>query len=188
MPERGEVTVLLAALSGGDRSALDKLVPVVYDELRALARREMRRERPGHTLDTTALVHEAYLKLAGVDRLAWKDRAHFFSVCAQAMRRVLIDHARARATNKRGGSAPHVPIEDVVAAAHSRPDEMVWVDEALNRLASLDARQSQVVECRVFGGMGVEDTAAALGVSKATVKRDWQVARAWLTQQLEPAT
>lgn len=185
MRERGEVTELLAALGEGDRSVLDSLVPVVYDELRALAHHELRREAPGHTLGTTALVHEAYLKLAKAKRLTWRDQAHFFSVCAQAMRRVLVDHARTRATGKRGGGAPHVPIEDVVVMARSRPDELLWIDAALERLARLNPRQSRVVECRVFGGMGVEDTATAVGVSMATVKRDWTVARAWLSHQLE---
>lgn len=184
MPEAGEVTVLLTALSGGDRSVLDRLVPIVYDELRHLAHRELVREAAGHTLDTTALVHEAYLKLARVERLTWKDRAHFFAVCAQAMRRVLIDHARRRVAGKRMGRIPHLPIEDVVVTASTRPDDLLWVDDALRRLATLNERQSQVVECRIFGGMGVKETAAALGVSDATVKRDWQVARAWLTHQL----
>jgi RNA polymerase sigma factor (TIGR02999 family) len=185
MSERRDVTVLLTALSGGDRSVLDRLMPAVYEELRALARHELRREATGHTLSTTGLVHEAYLKLAKVERLTWKDRAHFFSVCAQAMRRVLVDHARGRAAGKRGGSAPHLPIDDIVAAARSRPDDLLWVDAALDRLEVLSPRQSQVVECRVFGGMGVRDTATAMGISPATVKRDWTVARAWLTQQLE---
>lgn len=185
MPERRDVTVLLAALSGGDRSVLDRLMPAVYDELRALARHQLRREATGHTLNTTGLVHEAYLKLARVEQLTWKDRAHFFSVCAQAMRRVLVDHARGRATRKRGGAAPHLPIDDIVAVARSRPDDLLWVDETLHRLEALNLRQSRVVECRVFGGMGVQDTATAMGISSATVKRDWTVARAWLTRQLE---
>lgn len=163
-------------------------MPSVYAELRVLAHHELRREAPGHTLNTTGLVHEAYLKLAKADRLTWKDRAHFFSVCAQAMRRVLVDHARARATRKRGGNAPHLPIEDIVAVARSRPDDVVWIDAALDRLAALSPRQSRVVEYRVFGGMGVSETAAALGVSLATVKRDWRVARAWLSEELEMST
>jgi RNA polymerase sigma-70 factor (ECF subfamily) len=185
MSERRDVTLLLTALSGGDRSVLDRLIPAVYEELRVLARHELRRETAGHTLNTTGLVHEAYLKLAKVERLTWKDRAHFFSVCAQAMRRVLVDHARGRARNKRGGSALHLPIDDVVAVARSRPDDLLWVDAALDRLEALNPRQSKVVECRVFGGMGVRDTATAMGLSAATVKRDWTVARAWLSQQLE---
>jgi RNA polymerase sigma factor (TIGR02999 family) len=185
MPERRDVTVLLTALSGGDRSVLDRLVPAVYEELRALARHELRREATGHTLNTTGLVHEAYVKLAKAERLTWKDRAHFFSVCAQAMRRVLVDHARARGTGKRGRAAPHVSIDDVVAVARSRPDELLWIDAALERLEALNARQSRVVECRAFGGMGVQETATAMGISSATVKRDWTVARAWLNRQLE---
>ena len=185
MTERGGVTVLLTALEGGNREAFDELLPVVYEKLRLLAHDQLTREAPGHTLDTTSLVHEAYLKLARADELTWKDRAHFFAVCAQAMRRVLVDHARGRSARKRGGGIPHVPIQDIVAVARSRPDELLWIDEALARLERLSPRQSRVVECRVFAGMGVRDTATAMGVSPATVKRDWQVARAWLSRELE---
>jgi RNA polymerase sigma factor (TIGR02999 family) len=149
-----------------------------------LAHRELGREREGHTLNTTALVHEAYLKLADVRRLTWRDRAHFFAVCAQAMRRVLINYARDRGAQKRGGDAPHVLIDDVVAAARHRPDDLLWVNEALDRLERMSARQTRVVECRVFGGMGVRETAEALSISPATVKRDWTLARAWLTREM----
>jgi RNA polymerase sigma factor (TIGR02999 family) len=185
--ELGDVTLLLTALSGGDRSVLDRLLPSVYQELRRIAHRELRRERPGHTLSTTALVHEAYLKLAQAERLTWKDRAHFFSVCAQAMRRVLVNYALARKSEKRGGGAPHLPIDDVTLVARTRPDDLLSVDQALTRLEELSPRQTRVVECRVFGGMGVRETAEALAVSPATVKRDWTLARAWLRREMEAA-
>jgi RNA polymerase sigma factor (TIGR02999 family) len=181
----GDVTLLLSTLSGGDRAALDQLLPAVYEELRLLAHRQLRREGGAHTLTTTALVHELYLKLARVERLTWKDRAHFFAVCAQAMRRILVNYALMRKAAKRGGRAPHLPIEDIIAVAETRPDEVVWVDDALRRLEDLSPRQTRVVECRVFGGMGVRDTAAVLHVSTATVKRDWALARAWLRREME---
>jgi RNA polymerase sigma factor (TIGR02999 family) len=185
---RGELTTLLAELSGGDREVLDRVLPLAYEELRALAHRQLARERDGHTLDTTALVHEAYIRLAGADSLTWKGRAHFFGVCAQAMRRVLVNHAEARATTKRGGTALHVPIEDVAAAARERPDDILWVDQALRRLEARSPRQTRVVEYRVFAGMDVSETAAALDISPATVKRDWTLARAWLIREAESAT
>jgi RNA polymerase sigma factor (TIGR02999 family) len=185
MSEPGDVTLLLTELSEGDRSVLDELMPLVYEELRRLAHYSLQGERAGHTLNTTALVHEAYLKLARVDRLTWKDRAHFFAVCGQAMRRVLVNYALMRKSKKRGEGAPHVPIEDVVAAARTRPDDILWVDETLHRLEALNPRHTRVVECRVFGGMGVRDTAEALAISPATVKRDWALARAWLTREME---
>ena len=184
MSEPGDVTLLIEALGGGDRTALDELVPRVYDELRRLAHRELERERPGHTLGTTDLVHELYLKLARVERLTWKDRAHFFAVCAQAMRRILVNYALMRKAAKRGGGGVHVSIDDVIAVAQTRPGDLLTVDESLNRLQALSPRQSQVVECRVFGGMGVKDTAVALGISSATVKRDWALARAWLRREM----
>lgn len=180
----GDITGLLESLREGDRAVLDEILPKVYDELRRLARRELGRERDGHTLDTTALVHEAYLKLADVRRLTWRDRAHFFAVCAQAMRRVLINYALMKGARKRGGGAPHVLIDDVVATARARPDDLLWVNEALERLEQMSKRQTRVVECRVFGGMGVRETAEALSVSPATVKRDWSLARAWLTREM----
>lgn len=176
--------MLLEELSGGDRSALDELVPIVYDDLRRLAHRQLRRERADHTLDTTALVHEAYVKLARVEHLTWKDRAHFFAVCAQAMRRILVNYARDRSRLKRGGAAVHTPIEDVVVAARERPDDLLLADEAISRLETLNERHARVVEYRVFGGMSVEETADVLDVSVATVKRDWASARAWLNREL----
>jgi len=181
----GDVTLLLTELSAGDRSVLDRLMPLVYGELRRMARSALYDERPGHTLSTTALVHEAYLKLARVDRLTWRDRSHFFAVCAQAMRRVLVDYALMRRAAKRGGGAPHLPIEDVVAVAQDRPEDILWMDEVLARLEAMEPRHARVVECRVFAGMGVKGTAEALGVSPATVKRDWTLARAWLARQVE---
>ena len=186
--EPGDLTLLLADLGGGDRSVLDRVLPLAYEELRRLAHSQLARERRGHTLDTTALVHEAYIKLAGADSLSWKGRAHFFAVCAQAMRRVLVNYAEARKTAKRGGTALHVPIEDVATAAKERPDDILWVDEALRRLEQRSARQTRVVECRVFAGMDVNETAEALSVSPATVKRDWAVARAWLIREADLAS
>lgn len=184
MSELGDLTLLLNELSGGDRKVFDQILPAVYGELRELAHRQLLRERADHTLNTTALVHEAYLKLARVESLTWKDRAHFFAVCAQAMRRVLVNYAHMRKAEKRGGGLSHLPIDDIVVAARTRPDEILWVDDALNRLESLSSRQARVVECRVFAAMGVQDTAEALGISPATVKRDWTLARAWLIREM----
>lgn len=188
MSAPGDVTLLIGALSGGDRTALDELLPAVYEPLRRLAHRELQRERIGHTLATTDLVHELYLKLARADRLTWKDRAHFFAVCGQAMRRILVNYALMKNAAKRGGGAVHVPIDDIMVVAQSRPDDLLAVDDVLRRLEEINPRHSRVVECRVFGGMGVRDTAAALGVSPATVKRDWTLARAWLGRELEHPT
>lgn len=181
---RRDVTEVLQRISGGDPGAVDRLLPLVYDELRALARRELRRERSDHTLQPTALVHEAYFKLARLDRLEWRDRAHFFGAAAGTMRRVLVSHARRKRAEKRGGGAKAVPLENVVLAARERPDDVLALDEALARLADLDSRQAQVVECRFFAGMSVPETAEALGISPATVKRDWTAARAWLNREL----
>lgn len=179
------VTQALLDLSGGNREALERLLPLVYDHLRDIANRALRGERPDHTLNSTALVHEAWLRLVELDRITWRDRAHFFGACAQIMRRVLISHARSRGAEKRGGpEARQVPIEDVVLAAATRPADLLALDEALTRLAALSERQARVVECRFFAGMSVEDTAEVLGISPATVKREWTVARAWLNQEL----
>lgn len=157
---------------------------MVYDQLRLRAERELRRERHGHTLTPTALVHEAYLKLVQLDRINWRGRAHFFGACAQAMRRILISYARMKKAEKRGAGSEHVPLENVFVAAEDRPDDLVELDNALHRLEELSERQARVVECRFFAGMGVEVTAVALDVSPATVKRDWTVARAWLNREL----
>jgi RNA polymerase sigma factor (TIGR02999 family) len=179
-----DVTRVLIELGQGDRAAMDRLLPLVYDELRRLAEGQLRRERVGHTLSPTALVHEAYLKLVQLDRIDWKGRAHFFGACAHSMRRILISYARMKKANKRGAGSEHVPIENVVLAAQERPAEVVALDEALTKLEQLSERQARIVECRFFAGMGVEETAAALDVSPATVKRDWTTARAFLNREL----
>jgi len=184
MTTSSDVTRALVDLSAGDRSALDRLLPLVYEQLRQMAARELRRERADHTLSPTALVHEAYLKLVQLKEISWEGRAHFFGACAQAMRRILISYARMKKANKRGAGTAHVPLDNVMVAAESRPHDLVALDEALTRLEALDARQARVVECRFFAGMSVEETAAALEVSPATVKRDWTVARAFLNQEL----
>lgn len=185
MSERDDITRTLSEIAGGDQAALDRLLPVVYEHLKGLARRELRRERPDHTLNATALVHEAYLKLVQLDSISWEGRAHFFGAAAQSMRRILISYARMRTAEKRGAGAEHVALDDVVVAARDRPADLLALDGALDRLAELDARQARVVECRFFAGMSIEDTAAALDVSPATVKRDWTVARAWLNREIE---
>jgi RNA polymerase sigma factor (TIGR02999 family) len=179
-----DVTQALTDLTAGDPEALDRLLPVVYEHLRTIARRELRRERPDHTLNATALVHEAYLRLVQLDRIDWEGRAHFFGAAANAMRRILISYARMKKAEKRGSGAEHASLDDVVVAARERPDHLLALDEALGRLGAIDERQARVVECRYFAGMSVEETAAALGISPATVKRDWVMARAWLNRAL----
>jgi RNA polymerase sigma factor (TIGR02999 family) len=178
------VTDLLRAWSKGDAAALDRLIPVVYDELRQQARRYLRRERPGHTLQTTGLVHEAYLRLVDQRRAAWQNRDQFFGVAAQIMRRVLIDHARGKRAAKRGGSGIQVTLEDETAPAAERGLDLLELDEALTRLAALDPQLAKIVELRYFTGLGIEEAAQVLGISPATVKRDWAVARAWLRREL----
>jgi RNA polymerase sigma factor (TIGR02999 family) len=187
MSEKGEVTRLLAAANGGDPEALDRLVPLVYDELRGIAARRMAAERTGHTLTTTALVHEAYLQISGLDRIEWKNRAQFFAIAARLMRRILVDHAVRRGAQKRGGDATPVTLDrvsDGLAVGPEHDPEMLALDEALTRLEEEDERLARVVECRFFGGMTVRETGAALDVSPATVKRDWALARAWLNREL----
>jgi len=186
MSGSSEVTRALEDMSSGDPDALERLLPIVYDQLRRIADGALRQERPDHTLSATALVHETYLKLAQLDRISWEGRAHFFGAAASAMRRILISYARTRNRGKRGGGAAHVAVEDVVVAARERPEDLMALDEALERLAARNPRQSRVVECRYFAGMTVEETAAALGVSPITIKRDWTVARAWLHRELAP--
>jgi RNA polymerase sigma factor (TIGR02999 family) len=186
MDEKGEVTRLLAATAKGDRGAYDELLPLVYEKLRGIARGHLRRERTGHTLATTDLVHEAYFALVGIDRVNWVDRAHFFAVAARAMRRVLINHAVARSAKKRGGSREQTSL-DVDALPANVPDELVLaLDEALQRLERRNERYGRIVECRFFAGMSIDETASALDVSPATVKRDWAMARAWLHRELTP--
>jgi RNA polymerase sigma-70 factor, ECF subfamily len=180
-----DVTELLDEWRRGDRAALDRLTPLVYDELRRIAHRYMRAERGGHTLETTALVNEAYLRLAGQRRVEWQDRAHFFAVTAQVMRHVLIDHARRRRYAKRGGAeAQQVPLEEAHAMTVERAAELLALDEALEKLAQLDSRKARVVELRYFGGLSLEETADVLEVSAMTVRRDWRAARAWLYKEV----
>ncbi|MDX1419407.1 MAG: sigma-70 family RNA polymerase sigma factor [Rubricoccaceae bacterium] len=187
MAPASDVTTALDALRGGDTSAEDRLLRAVYDELRRLAHRQRRHERRDHTLNTTALVHEAYFKLLGPDHRSFDNRAHFFSAAARAMRQVLVDYARARGRAKRGGGQQALSLSalssdpsDPNLLTDERAAEILDLDEALGRLAQLDARQARVVECRYFGGLSVEETAEALDVSAATVKREWRSARAWL--------
>lgn len=187
MTDSSDITQALAELTAGDPEALDRLLPVVYDHLRGIARRELRRERPDHTLNATALVHEAYLRLVELDRINWESRAHFFGAAAQAMRRILISYARMKKAEKRGSGAEHVSLDDAIVLARERPDRMLALDLALQQLAERDERQARVVECRYFAGMTVEETGTALGISPATVKRDWTLARAWLNRELDRA-
>ena len=183
--QRDRITRLLQGATAGDREALDALLPAVYEELRGLARSHMGRERIGHTLGATALVHEAYLKLVDQDRIEWRDRGHFFGVASTAMRRILVNHALARRAEKRGGDADRVPLELAPEiAGPSRPEEILALDEALRRLEGTDERAARVIECRFFGGLGIEETAEALGVSPTTVKRDWVLAKTWLKREL----
>jgi RNA polymerase sigma factor (TIGR02999 family) len=184
MHERPDITQLLRELSEGRRDAFDRLMPMVYDELRRLAHQQLRGERTGHTLNTTALVHEAYLRLLTVEQMQWVNRAHFFGAAARAMRRVLIDYARARGREKRGGDAIRVSLAEAIDERTAPEEDLLDVDAALSRLEAMSERQCRVVECRCFGGLSVEETAVAVGVSVATVKRDWSFARAWLNREL----
>lgn len=177
------VSNLLRAWSDGDRDALDRLTPIIYEELRRLARHYMRQERDGHTLQTTALVNEAYLRLTDYKRMRWENRAHFFAVSAQLMLRILVDHAR-RHNLKRGAGVQHVSLDEVVTLGSGRNADLVALDEAMETLARLDPRKVQVVEMRFFGGLSVEETAEVLKVSPATVMRDWSTAKAWLYREL----
>jgi RNA polymerase sigma factor (TIGR02999 family) len=183
--QRSDVTQALVELSAGDPSAFDRLLPLVYHQLKVLARGALRGERPDHTLTPTALVHETYVKLVRLDRITWRDRAHFLGAAAQAMRRILISYARSKRAEKRGGPLPATAdFENVLLAAATRPAELLVLDEALDRLALLSQRQARVVECRFFAEMSLEETAVALGISPATVKREWTVARAWLNREM----
>ena len=179
-----EITRLLADWGRGDREALDRLAPLVHAELRRLARRQMNRERPGHTLQATALVNEAYLRLAGQDDFQYKDRAHFFAVCAQVMRHVLIDHARSHARDKRGGGALRVSLGEAEGLDAGRAAELVALDEALRELEEFDPQKGRIVELRYFAGLGVEETAEVLGISPTTVRREWRRAKAWLYRSM----
>lgn len=181
---QSEVTRLLQDWCSGRRAALDALMPLVHRELRQLAASYMRRERPGHTLQVTALVNEAYLKLVDQTQVDWRNRSHFFGIAAQCMRRILVDHARQRLAQKRGGAEAPIALDDTVDIANVDGLDILAVDEALERLARLDARQARVVELRYFTGLSIAETAEALGVSTATVKREWGTARLWLTHAL----
>jgi RNA polymerase sigma factor (TIGR02999 family) len=182
--EGSETTQLLRAWAGGDRGALEQLTPRVYNELRRIAGRCMQNERPGRTIQTTALVHEAYLKLIDVTNVDWQHRAHFFAVSATIMRRILLDRARRRITAKRGGAAPRVQLDELPDLGSGRARELIALDDGLNALAEVDPRKARVIEMRFFGGLSVEETAEVLKVSPDTVLRDWRMARAWLLAEL----
>jgi RNA polymerase sigma-70 factor (ECF subfamily) len=179
----GEITKLLHAWSEGDQSALERLTPIVFDELHRLAGRYMKRERPGHSVQTTALVNEAYMRLVDYSRMEWQDRAHFFAVSAQLIRRILVEHAR-RHNLRRGGGVQHVSLEEAAVVGGRRSADLVALDDAMNSLARIDPRKVQVVEMRFFGGLSVEETAEVLKVSTVTVMRDWSTAKAWLYREL----
>jgi len=179
------VTELLVDFTDGDHEALDKLIPLVYEELRRLARHYLRRERANHTLETTALVHEAYLRLVEQKNSNWQNRAQFFGVAAQMMRRILVDYARSHRASKRGGSYRRLSLSETAILYEDKNADLIVLDHMLDRLAVVDPQQSRVVELRIFGGLTVEETAEVMGISSRTVKREWSMARAWLHQQIE---
>jgi RNA polymerase sigma factor (TIGR02999 family) len=180
-----EITQLLHDWRGGDELALERLTPMVYQELHRMAKHYMAREREGHTLQTTALINEVYLRLVKGKDVEWQDRAHFFAVSAQLMRRILTDFARSHGYQKRGAGAPHVPLDEVFAASAEPAVDLVALEQSLTRLGQIDARKSKVVELRFFGGMTVDETAEVLKISRETVMRDWSIARAWLQRELD---
>jgi RNA polymerase sigma factor (TIGR02999 family) len=182
--ETGSVTMLLQKAADGDRHAADLLFPALYEELRSLADRHLRRERRDHTLQTTALVNEAYLKMIGDERTRWQNRTHFFALASQAMRRILVNHATRRGRQKRGGGQGRIQLEEGAAMDLERDLDLVALDEALKELAKLDERKSRIVELRFFGGMNIEETAEALHCAPATVKRDWTFAKTWLLREV----
>jgi RNA polymerase sigma factor (TIGR02999 family) len=184
MPEQKSISRLLAAWGRGESSALDKLIPLVYGELRRLARYHLAHERPGHTLQTAALVNEAYLRLVSAENNEFQDRTHFFAIAARLMRQILIDHARGNRRLKRGGGGERVNLDTVAIVANEASDDLLALDEALTELSATDERKGRVVELRFFGGLDVPETAMALGVSENTVIRDWAMAKAWLTRRL----
>ncbi len=183
-PAPHEITKLLKDWSGGDATALDKLIPLVYDELHRLAHQHMRRERAGHLLQTSALINEAYLRLADQSEVTFENRAHFFGIAARLMRQILVDEARQRNSAKRGGGAIHISLADATGVAQEQAANVVALDDALKRLERIDARQGEIVELRFFGGLSIDETAEALKVSPGTVMRDWTFARAWLRTQM----
>jgi RNA polymerase sigma-70 factor, ECF subfamily len=182
--DRADITTLLRAWGEGDGSALDRLAPMVYDELHTIAHRQMLREKDGQTLQTTALVNEAYLRLVNVENVTWRDRAHFYAVSAQMMRRILVDAARARLREKRGGGLQRLSLDELLDEQAPRDRELVAIDDALSELARMDERKSRVIELRFFGGLSVEETAAVLKISPQSVMRDWKLAKAWMALQL----
>ncbi len=179
-----DITQLLLAWGEGDQAALERLMPLVYEEMRKIARRYMVRQRPDHTLQTTALVNEAYLRLIDSSKVKWQNRAHFFAISAQLMRRILVDFARARLNQKRGGGVQKVVLDEALTISAEPSAELVALDDAMNELAAIDKRQSRIVELRYFGGLTEEETAEVLDISTRTVRRDWSLARAWLYRQL----
>ena len=183
-PSPQHVTQLLSAWSDGDEAARDKLMPLVYEELHRLAHRYMKRESPGHTLQTSALVNEAFVRLVDQKNVRWQNRAHFFGIAAQMMRRILVDYARSRNYAKRGGGAARISFDDALVVSTERSAEVVNVHEALERLAEFDSRKSQIVELRFFGGLSIDETAEVLSVSAGTVMRDWTLAKAWLRREI----
>jgi RNA polymerase sigma factor (TIGR02999 family) len=184
MTNQHEITRLLADWSNGDRQALEKLTPLVYDELRRLAGRYLRQERSGHTLQSTALVHEAYMKLVGQNNVRWQNRAHFFGIAAQMIRRILVDYARARKADKRGAGAERLSLDEAIALPGGQDLDLVALDDALEGLAKIDPRQSRLVELRFFAGLTIEETAEVMQMSLATAKRDWVSAKAWLSREV----
>ncbi len=184
-PQSQQITALLQSWSQGDQAAIDKLVPLVYDELHRLAKRYMSDERPGHTLQTTALVNEAYLRLVDSSHASWEGRTQFFAVCAQMMRRILVDWARSRRALKRGGDVSTLDLDEALAAAKQPGTDLAAIDDALNALGAVDPRKSQVVEMRFFGGLSVKETAEVLKISEETVHRDWKLAKSWLRRELK---
>jgi RNA polymerase sigma-70 factor, ECF subfamily len=185
--DTNDISRLLRAWSDGDQNALNGLTAIVYEELRRLAHHYMERERSGHTLQTTALVNEAYMRLVDYKRMQWQDRAHFFAVAAQVMRRILVDHARSQ-NIKRGGGVQHLALDDVAVVSGDRTGDLVALDEAMNALARFDSRKVQIIDMRFFGGLSVEETAEVLKVSSATVRRDWSIAKFWLYRELRGGT
>lgn len=184
-PGAQHITIMLKAWNEGDEGVLDSLMPLVYDELRRQASRYLRRERSGHTLQTTALIHEAYIKLVGQEHVRWQNRSHFFAIASQAMRRILVDHARTRHRDKRGGAASDLPLDEAFQiGAPQKSVDLVALDEALQQLEQLDKRQARIVELRYFSGLTNDETAEVLGISNATVRNDWSMAKAWLYEQL----
>jgi RNA polymerase sigma factor (TIGR02999 family) len=185
-PSPTEITRLLVAWSNGDQEAFDKLIPLVYDELHRRAQRYLRKEQRGHVLQTTALIHEAYLRLIDARSLSWQNRAHFFAIASRLMRRILVDYARSRSYVRRGGEARHVQLEEASMLSHEKGPDLVALDDALQALATIDRRKSDVIELRFFGGLSVDETAEVLKVSADTVMRDWRLAKSWLLHELSP--